>query len=117
MGAAIFPETSKYGGGPEKMAMVSVRQRWRRCLWEKRSERREATRLDRWCRPRDWGANVAARVQLARRSRLLGGLRTFFKMRNFDLDVVLAAFHRPALGGAAVGGGAQFQRSSAAVVG
>lgn len=32
MGAAIFPETSKYGGGPEKMAIVAVRQRWRRCL-------------------------------------------------------------------------------------
>lgn len=31
MGAAIFPENSKYGGGPEKMAMVAVRQRWRRC--------------------------------------------------------------------------------------
>lgn len=30
MGAAIFPENSKYGGGPEKMAMVAVRQRWRR---------------------------------------------------------------------------------------
>lgn len=24
MGAAIFPETSKYGGGPEKMAIVAV---------------------------------------------------------------------------------------------
>lgn len=32
MGAAIFPETSKYGGGPEKMAIVAVRQRWRRCF-------------------------------------------------------------------------------------
>lgn len=31
MGAAIFPENSKYGGGPEKMAIVAVRQRWRRC--------------------------------------------------------------------------------------
>lgn len=27
------------------------------------------------------------------------------KMRNIDLDVVLAAFHCPTLGGAAVGGG------------
>lgn len=34
LGAAIFPETSKYGGGPEKMAIVAVRQRWRRCLGE-----------------------------------------------------------------------------------
>lgn len=34
MGAAIFPENSKYGGGPEKMAIVAVRQRWRRCLGE-----------------------------------------------------------------------------------
>lgn len=32
MGAAIFPENSKYGGGPEKMAIVAVRQRWRRRL-------------------------------------------------------------------------------------
>lgn len=32
LGAAIFPETSKYGGGPEKMAIVAVRQRWRRCF-------------------------------------------------------------------------------------
>lgn len=31
LGAAIFPEISKYGGGPEKMAIVAVRQRWRRC--------------------------------------------------------------------------------------
>lgn len=31
LGAAIFPESSKYGGGPEKMAIVVDRQRWRRC--------------------------------------------------------------------------------------
>lgn len=30
LGAAIFPQTSKYGGGPEKMAIVAARQRWRR---------------------------------------------------------------------------------------
>lgn len=36
MGAAIFPENSKYGGGPEKMAMVAVRQRWRWCSGRER---------------------------------------------------------------------------------
>lgn len=36
MGAAIFPENSKYGGGPEKMAIVAVGQRWRRCLESQR---------------------------------------------------------------------------------
>lgn len=47
MGAAIFPENSKYGGGPEKMAIVAVRQRWRRCSgrqpllgWERSTGRR-----------------------------------------------------------------------------
>lgn len=34
LGAAIFPDTSKYGGGPEKMAIVAAKQRWRRCLGE-----------------------------------------------------------------------------------
>lgn len=37
LGAAIFPETSKYGGGPEKMAIVAGRQRWRRCSEERRT--------------------------------------------------------------------------------
>lgn len=36
MGAAIFPENSKYGGGPEKMAIVAFRQRWRRCSGRER---------------------------------------------------------------------------------
>lgn len=36
MGAAIFPENSKYGGGPEKMAIVAVGQRWRRCSGRQR---------------------------------------------------------------------------------
>lgn len=39
LGAAIFPETSKYGGGPEKMAIVAARQRWRRCLGETHTAR------------------------------------------------------------------------------
>lgn len=30
LGAAIFPECRKYGGGPEKMAILAARQRWRR---------------------------------------------------------------------------------------
>lgn len=37
LGAAIFPETRKYGGGPEKMAIVAARQRWRRCLEERQT--------------------------------------------------------------------------------
>lgn len=31
LGAAIFPGTSKYGGGPENMAIDAARRRWRRC--------------------------------------------------------------------------------------
>lgn len=42
LGAAIFPETSKYGGGPENMAIVAARQRWRRCLRERERERETA---------------------------------------------------------------------------
>lgn len=60
MGAAIFPETSKYGGGPEKMAMVAVRQRWRRCSG---NVPREATRLGS-CVGRRIVTNVAARAAL-----------------------------------------------------
>lgn len=54
LGAAIFPETSKYGGGPEKMAIVAARQRWRRCL---------EGETDSWvwdiCRPQNCGALTA----------------------------------------------------------
>lgn len=40
LGAAIFPQTSKYGGGPEKMAIVAARQRWRRCYRGGQTQRR-----------------------------------------------------------------------------
>lgn len=42
MGAAIFPERSKYGGGPGKMAMAAARQRWRRCSGNARTGSAEA---------------------------------------------------------------------------
>ncbi len=57
LGAAIFPETSKYGGGPEKMAIVAVRQRWRRCLGGGK-EQRQARFWD-VCRPQSGGQDAA----------------------------------------------------------
>lgn len=63
LGAAIFPETTKYGGGPEKMAIVAVRQRWRRCLGEI-----ETAGFGFLCRPQNCG-ECGVQLQLVQRRR------------------------------------------------
>lgn len=73
LGAAIFPENSKYGGGPEKMAIVAARQRWRWCSGESQTVGFQGI-----CRPQHSGAlttQTAAYVELENR---VFNLREFF---------------------------------------